>query len=252
MLKTFELRERDKPLTVHGPPGTEGLLEAHAPGLRPPVATGFEIVELEPGQAIERDGYEVAPYPVRHRGPALGYALVEDPRPGRFDVETARALGVRPGPAFGRLQRGETVDGVTPDQVVGPDAAAGARSSSPATRALRTLRGGRPRRRRPRPRGDVRPRGRRPRGADRPQHRPAGGAGRGGRRGRHARAYPHLHAATPEATCATRRAPCSAHVVPRDFDTIEVPLAEKGEPELIRWDAERRPPAVRRRAAVVA
>ena len=30
-------------------------------------------------------------------------------------------------------------------------------------------------------------------------------------------------------------------VVPRDFDTIEIPLAERGEPSLIRWDAEARP-----------
>src|SRR6185503_6714756 len=35
----------------------------------------------------------------------------------------ARALGVTEGPDFGRLQRGETVNGVTPEQVVGEDRA---------------------------------------------------------------------------------------------------------------------------------
>jgi ribonuclease Z len=39
------------------------------------------------------------------------------------------------------------------------------------------------------------------------------------------------------------RAVFASAVVPRDFDTIEVPFAEKGEPELVRWDAEQRPPA---------
>ena len=32
-------------------------------------------------------------------------------------------------------------------------------------------------------------------------------------------------------------------IVPHDFDTIDIPFAEKGDPELIRWDADRRPAA---------
>ena len=38
-------------------------------------------------------------------------------------------------------------------------------------------------------------------------------------------------------------------VVPRDFDVVEIPLPEKGEPELIRGDAPSRPPTARRRLA---
>ncbi len=60
--------------------------------------------------------------PVRHKGQAsYGYALVEDPRPGHLDPEVAKQLGVSPGPDFGRLQRGEAVGGVTPEQVLGPE-----------------------------------------------------------------------------------------------------------------------------------
>ena len=63
----------------------------------------------------------IAAFPVNHRVEAYGYAFIEDDRPGRFDVEAARKLGVTEGPDFGRLQRGETVNGVTPEQVVGED-----------------------------------------------------------------------------------------------------------------------------------
>ena len=35
---------------------------------------------------------------------AFGYAVVEDERPGRFDPQEARRLGVSPGPDFKRLQ----------------------------------------------------------------------------------------------------------------------------------------------------
>src|SRR5205085_5117448 len=117
MLKSFELRDRDKPLTVYGPAGTAGLL-----GLLRPVygrlRYRFEIVELEAGEAVGRDGYAVTPLAVAHRGPAFGYAVVEETRPGRLDAERAQELGVAFGPDLGRLQRGEPVGGVSPDEVV--------------------------------------------------------------------------------------------------------------------------------------
>ena len=60
---------------------------------------------------MAHDGYEVRAFPVRHRVRALGYALVEQDRPGRFDPEAAGRLGIEAGPAFGALQRGEEVEG---------------------------------------------------------------------------------------------------------------------------------------------
>jgi ribonuclease Z len=120
MLKSFELRDREAPLTVFGPRGTRevlGTLGRIVGRLRYP----FAVRELEPGDEVALGGYAIHAFNVRHRGPAYGYALVEDPRPGRFDAELAQSLGVRFGPDFGRLQRGETVDGVRPEQVVGED-----------------------------------------------------------------------------------------------------------------------------------
>jgi len=118
MLKTFGLRQRERPLRVYGPAGLRALFGT----LRPIIGrVGFpvELYELEPNDEIERDDYRIAAYETDHGVPTLGYALVEDPRPGAFDPERARELGVKPGPDFGRLQEGETVDGVHPDQVMG-------------------------------------------------------------------------------------------------------------------------------------
>jgi ribonuclease Z len=62
-------------------------------------------------------------FEVEHRMRALGYAYVEPQRPGRFDVESARGLGITDPHDFGRLQRGETISvngsEVRPDQVMG-------------------------------------------------------------------------------------------------------------------------------------
>ena len=118
MLKTFSLRQRERPLTVYGPAGLRSLFAA----LRPIVGrVGFplELVELDPNDELERDGYRIAAYATDHGVPALGFAIVEDPRPGVFDPARATALGITPGPDFGRLQEGETVAGVAPDQVMG-------------------------------------------------------------------------------------------------------------------------------------
>jgi len=121
MLKSFALRERTEPLSVYGPVGLKQLLgEMRVIFGRLPYPC--EIVELEPAETVQRDGYLIAAVPVQHKGErSLGYALVEDARPGHLDARLAEELGVRPGPDFGRLQRGETVAGVKPEQVMGAD-----------------------------------------------------------------------------------------------------------------------------------
>ena len=120
MLKSFALREREEPLVVYGPLGLADLMGAMriVYGRLP-----FElsIVELAPAQTVERDGYLIAAIPVAHGDrPCFGYALVEAQRPGEFDPRAAEELGVTPGRDFGRLQRGETVGEVAPEQVMGP------------------------------------------------------------------------------------------------------------------------------------
>ena len=118
MLKTFDLRARERPLSVYGRPGLQRLFG----GLRPIIGrTGYplELVDLEPHAEIRFGSFLITPFPVKHRIEAYGYAFVEDERPGRFDVDAARELGVPEGPAWGRLQRGEPVGDVTPEQVMG-------------------------------------------------------------------------------------------------------------------------------------
>jgi ribonuclease Z len=124
MLKTFSLRGRETPITIHGPPG---LIELFGALRRLTGRIGFEarLQELQPGDRLARDGYAIATFPLHHGVSAVGYAFVEDARPGRFDEETADALGVPFGPERGRLQRGEAVtlaDGTTvePERLIGP------------------------------------------------------------------------------------------------------------------------------------
>ncbi|MGN6373003.1 MAG: ribonuclease Z [Solirubrobacteraceae bacterium] len=120
MLKSFALREPDQPLAIYGPKGLHQLMDSvrFVYGKLPYKLT---VTELDPTETVERDGYAIASIPVRHKNAsAFGYAVVEDSRPGHLDAKLAEELGVKPGPDFGRLTRGETVNGVTPEQVMGP------------------------------------------------------------------------------------------------------------------------------------
>jgi len=119
MLKSFALRDRDQPLTIYGPRGLNRAME-DTRFIYGRLAYQLRVRELEPGQAVRFDGYAVTGLPVEHRAAsAFGYAIVEDARPGHLDPALAERLGVTPGPDFGRLVRGETVNGVAPEQVMG-------------------------------------------------------------------------------------------------------------------------------------
>ena len=124
MLKTFAVRGRTLPITIYGPPGLQELFVALR-RIFGRLTYRYELVELRPGDVLERGDYRLATFPVAHGVSALGYALVEETRPGRFDVEADDALGVPPGPERGTLQGGDPVtlpDGrtITPDSVLGP------------------------------------------------------------------------------------------------------------------------------------
>ena len=237
MLKTFALRGRETPITIYGPAGLRELF-ASLRRIFGRLTYPYELVELEPGDGLERDGYELRAFGVDHGISAVGYALVEEDRPGRFDVGVADALGVPPGPERGALQAGEvvTVGGrvVQPDEVLGPPrpgrklVIAGDTAPCPsvveaAADADLLVH-----------EGDV-PRGR---ARARTRHRSFDcgrccGERSRGRRGS-ARAHTSVEPVLGRDAAREARAIFPDTVVPRDFDIIELPFRERGAPQLSR------------------
>jgi ribonuclease Z len=124
MLKTFALRGRELPITIYGPPGLTELFGSLR-RIFGRLSYRYELVELTPGERLERGDYRLETFSVAHGVSAIGYALVEYDRPGRFDVDAANAIGVPSGPERGALQAGRSVtlaDGTT----VAPEAVLGA------------------------------------------------------------------------------------------------------------------------------
>jgi ribonuclease Z len=174
--------------------------------------------------------------PVSHRGPALGYVLYEDARPGEFDKDAALRLGLAEGPEFGRVQRGETIRGITPEQVLGPTRPGRKLLLSGDTRPCEALRIA-------------------AHGADVLVHEATFAEEE------RERAAENGHSTAQQAATTAREAEVTLlalnhvstrhplgqlrdearavfpnTVVPRDFDTIEIPFPERGEPALVRWN----------------
>jgi ribonuclease Z len=234
LLKTFDLRGRERPLAIHGPPGLQELIVG---GLRLAgrVRYPLELVELAHSDVLVRDGYKIAPVPVSHRVPAFGYVLYENSRPGAFDPTAAVRLGLTPGPEFGMVQRGGTVKGVTPEQVLGPPRAGRKLVVSGDTAPCEALRIA-------------------AHAADvliheatfaeeeleraiATEHSTAAQAATLAREAEVSLlALTHVSSRYPPAVLRHEaRAVFAGTVLPRDFDTIGVPFPERGEPQLVRW-----------------
>jgi ribonuclease Z len=125
LMRTMGLMDRTEPVTLYGPRGAERIL-----GLALSVGVErnrfpIEIVEVEAGDRLVRDEYDIVVFATDHRENTVGYALVEHTRLGRFHPERAKALGIPEGPLWGRLHKGETIelpDGrrIGPEDLVGP------------------------------------------------------------------------------------------------------------------------------------
>ena len=238
LLKTYSLRGRELPLTLYGPRGLRELLTTLR-RIFGRLEYPFDAVELDPGETMARGDFVLETFAVDHGVAAIGYALREHPRPGRFDVATADALGVPDGPERGALQRGQPVtlsSGATvrPEQVLGP--ARGGRTivlagdTAPAASVVQAAQGADLLVHEATFLADERDRARETR------HSTAGEAALVAREaGAQMLALTHLstryfgHQVVEEA-----RELFPESVVPRDFDVIEIPLPERGPPRLIR------------------
>lgn len=124
LLETMAFQGRENPITIAGPVNTIRLVECFKSVCYFSRSFIVQAIELEPGDVIKMKGFQVRAISTNHSVPSIGYSLEEDMRLGRFNREAAISLGVAPGPLFGKLQHGQTieVDGrkIEPHEVMGP------------------------------------------------------------------------------------------------------------------------------------
>jgi len=118
LLLTLGNEGRTEPLTMYGPVGLEktvNSLRAIFPEL--PYEIRFREFGMEEDAHVNVIGLDVDIFPADHGIDCLGCCFSLN-RPGRFDPQAAKAKGI-PQKLWGRLQKGENMDGFTPSDVLG-------------------------------------------------------------------------------------------------------------------------------------
>lgn len=109
---------RTEPVTIYGPAYTREIV-GHLVSVVGRLPFELRVAELAGDAELElAPGRRLGALATRHRMPCLAWRL-DLARASRFDPARARALGI-PQRDWKRLQRGEAVGAVTPEQVSGP------------------------------------------------------------------------------------------------------------------------------------
>lgn len=109
LLATYGLAGNPTKIDLYGPPGLNDYIKACQRYSFTHFSYPLKVHTVEPGIVYEDDEYIVKCGLLKHRVTAFGYRVEEKDRPGRFDVEKAKELGIPSGPIYGKLKRGEQV-----------------------------------------------------------------------------------------------------------------------------------------------
>ncbi|MFC3749833.1 ribonuclease Z [Paenibacillus sp. GCM10012306] len=104
------------PLTVYGPPGLKDFLEISLSVSQSRIPYKLEIVEHTGGVVFEDESFRVEAGLLEHRIDSYGYRVTEKDSPGSLNTELLLSYGLKPGPLYGKLKKGEVV--TTPDGLV--------------------------------------------------------------------------------------------------------------------------------------
>ncbi len=98
-----------QPIDIYGPSGLEEYLYACSKYAYMNLGSRLKVHQVEPGLVYEDENFKVSCLLLKHRVPAYGYRIEEKDRPGKFNLEKAKALGIPPGPIYGKLKQGQTI-----------------------------------------------------------------------------------------------------------------------------------------------
>lgn len=96
-------------LTVYGPTGIKDFIEISMKVSNTHVKYELEIIEFEEGILFDDDTFCVEVRKVEHGIDSYGFRIMEKDLPGPLLVQELKEIGVKPGPDFARIKRGENI-----------------------------------------------------------------------------------------------------------------------------------------------
>ncbi|NIY46050.1 ribonuclease Z [Cedecea colo] len=109
LLCSRSMAGNDAPLTIYGPQGIRQFIEMALQLSGSWTAFPLQVTEISAGEIFCDDEFRVIAFPLTHPVECYGYRIEQHDKPGALDAPRLMAQGVRPGPIFQRLKRGETV-----------------------------------------------------------------------------------------------------------------------------------------------
>ena len=123
LLQTMTMQNRTETLEIYGPKGIDEFISANIKILNFGLSFPILISIITEGKILETKFYSIYVCKATHSIPAFSYKFEEKDKPGRFNLEKAKELGIPEGPLWNKLQNGEEIKidskVIRPDQVLG-------------------------------------------------------------------------------------------------------------------------------------
>ena len=123
LLQTMTMQHRTESLEIYGPKGVDEFIAANIKVLNFGLSFPIMISIVDEGKVLDSKFYSVHACRANHSVPAFSYRFDEKDKPGRFNLEKAKALGIPEGSLWNKLQNGEEIQIdkriITSDQVLG-------------------------------------------------------------------------------------------------------------------------------------
>ena len=123
LLQTMSMQNRTESLEIFGPKGIDEFLAANIKVLNFGLPFSILINIISEGKIFENKKYLIHTTKANHSITAFSYLFEEKDKPGRFNVEKAKELGIPEGELWNKLQNGEEITNnekiIKPEQVLG-------------------------------------------------------------------------------------------------------------------------------------
>ncbi|MBI5681075.1 MAG: ribonuclease Z [Methanobacterium sp.] len=124
IIQSMAFRGRNRPLHVYGPKGLIKIIEMIKNFGYFSLTFEIHVHEINDGIILEEENYMISCSKMCHS--VLNFAFkIEEKRRPKFIKKTAIALGIKPGPDFGKLQQGISVNigdrQIKPEEVLGKE-----------------------------------------------------------------------------------------------------------------------------------
>ena len=123
LLQTMSMQNRTETLEIFGPSGIEEFIAANIKVLNFGLSFPVLINVINEEKIFENNRFVIYACKANHSITAFSYLIKEKDKPGRFNVEKAKELGIPEGELWNKLQNGNNINYngiiIKPEQVLG-------------------------------------------------------------------------------------------------------------------------------------